>query len=127
MEKFIQRCHIFFPSAPTPNIHVATTKNAHKWMIVIQPSIRSKLDQRLRIGLTPKRSAIRATTTNRVIETLSGVNFGLYFASRNAKMIHDAKATSTTMRKKKALPVINGKKYELATTRGNRGTRNRAM
>jgi hypothetical protein len=86
--------------------------------------MRSKFDHRLRIGLTPKRSANKVTIVNIVIPIVIGVNLGLYFTSANANNNQEEKAISTKILKKKAFPVINGKKNESTTIKGKIGIRN---
>jgi hypothetical protein len=58
----------------------------------------------------PSRSATKAISTKSIMLTLVGVSRGRYFASINARMAQQAKAISTKILKKNALPVMNGKK-----------------
>src|SRR3989344_5147805 len=62
-EKFHHLCQSI--SLKTEDI---TRKNIPKWRRVINPSIRSKLDQKLLIGATPKISARPMTAKNPRIE-----------------------------------------------------------
>src|ERR1700728_4808790 len=92
-------------------------------MIVIQPSMRSLFDQRLRIGFIPVMSTTNATTVKIVIPQKRGVLFGRTLGSRNARTTHTAKAASTRHRNVRALPVMYGKNIEFATMSGTKSDR----
>src|SRR4051812_44804051 len=92
-------------------------------MMVTQPSIRSKLDQRLRIGFTPARSAMRTTTAKPVITAESQEKRGAYFLSRKTRTSQRAKRISTMILKANAFPVMNGKKRLLLTYKGIKAVR----
>jgi len=100
---------------------VKRIKYAQRCTIVSQPSMRSLFDQRLRIGLTPSRSATRATRANTVTRIVKLFHFGANCRSRYRRISQSAKASSTMMRKKKALPVMNGKKRLLLMVKGVQG------
>src|SRR3989344_6963134 len=102
----------------------ATIKYAKRWKYVTNPSIRSKFDQKLFVGFSPKiaemvRILIKATNAPR-----SQLFFGRYAGSINARTTHAENIISTTIRNAKFFPTINGKKVVCERiTNGINGTK----
>src|ERR1700683_4686803 len=90
--------------------------------MVTQPSMRSKLLQKLLPGFTPCASA----TAMIAMKTRNAPNiqlrFGRYCGLINASASHAHVITSPMMRKVKFLPVMYGKKSEVETVRGTNGS-----
>ena len=76
---------------------------------------------------TPKKSATPITTRNATKAPNIQENFGRYDSSLMARTNQVAKIISTMSLKTKALPVINGKKSEEATTNGTNGIANKPV
>ena len=85
------------------------TKYINRCSTVMYPSIRSKLLQKLfaTSALNIVATAIQPTKA-RAVHSNSDAR-GRYLGSRKASSTYAAKSTSTTIRKAKFLPVINGK------------------
>src|SRR3989338_8140373 len=101
----------------------AIRKYAPKWMSVMKPSIRSKLLQKALNGFTAKRSARNTTKRNAPTPHRRRDFFGRNSGCRRARRRKQAKMSSMTILKVKALPVINGKKSGDATMSGTKGIR----
>jgi hypothetical protein len=95
--------------------------------MVIQPSILSKFDQMLLIGLIPSKSATRAIKAKAVTDIVTQLNLGAYCLSLHIKTSQRAKTISTTILKTKAFPPMNGKNNPSATYRGINGTMNKPV
>ena len=93
---------------------------------MISPSIRSKLDQKLRYGFSLKMVAREAITTNTNNVKLIQLRRGLKpLVSNNRPMSQATEIISTMKRKVQFLPVINGKKRLLDTYKGIKRTANK--
>jgi len=91
------------------------------------PSILSKLLQKLLDEFTPKKSLIAITATKIPKAPKIQENFGRYSLSRKARMTHKAKTISTMILNAKFFPVINGKSIDGETKKDINGMAKRPM
>src|SRR3989338_1475079 len=90
--------------------------------MVIHPSIRSKLLQKLLKGTAPNASAIAITSTKSASAAMSHERRGRNSARTSARASHATAMTSTMMRKAKFLPVMYGKKSDGRKMRQTKGS-----
>lgn len=91
------------------------------------PSILSKLLQKLFEEFTPKKSLIAINATKIPKAPKMEENFGRYSLSRKARMTHKAKIISTMILKAKFFPVIKGKSKDGETIKEMNGRAKRPI
>lgn len=107
-------CHIFSER----NTEIKTMKYAYKWTSVTNPSILSKLLQKLAMRFIPNKSAKKIIPIKTLMAIKSGLFLGRKDLSLIARIIHNPRIISTINRKAKALPVMKGKYRLPVITKG---------